>query len=366
MTKARLKPAQRVYILRTHLIPRYQHCHTLGKTTKKSLKYLDVLIRGAVRSWLRLPKDTSLGVFYASCRIGGLGLQSFEHHMFCKKIQRLNKLSLSDDPVLTACLSLTSLTNKLKPVSIAGVIRRTPDEVTGAYNARLMDSCDGEGLIGADRYPFCNRWITSGTSIMKGYQYVDAFKLKHNLHFCKSRGSRMYSENSPYCDAFGCHGIETVGHILQSCPQTHGIRVKRHDRVLDLLASELSKRWEVKVETQFRTGDTSCIPDLVIALDDSCLIIDVRITPDNADLDDVHRRKVARYNTPQVRKEAEKLTGKERSVVSACVLNWRGTPASLTVKCLLELGLKKNFIEVLSIRTLEGGCSILRIARKAS
>ena len=84
VTKARLKPAQRVYILRTHLILRYQHCHTLAETTKKSLKYLDVLIRGAVSSWFRLPKDTSLGVFYASCRIGGLGLQSFKRHMFCK------------------------------------------------------------------------------------------------------------------------------------------------------------------------------------------------------------------------------------------------------------------------------------------
>ena len=228
-----------------------------------------------------------------------------------------------------------------------------------------MDSRDGKGLRGADRYPLCNRWITSGTSIMKGYQYVVAFKFKHNFHFCKSRGSRMYSENSPYSDSFGCHGIETVGHILQSCPRTHGIRVKRHDRVLDLLASELSKRWEVKVEPHFRTGSTSCIPDLVIALDDSCLIIGVTITSDNADLDGVHRRKVSRYDTPQIRREAERLTGKKKSEISACVLNWKGTPAQLTVKCFLELGIKKNFIEVLSIRTLEGGCSILRIARKA-
>ena len=140
---------------------------------------------------VRLPKNTSLGVFYASCRIGGLGLQSFEYHMFCKKIQRLNKISLFDDPVLTPCPSLTSLTNKLKPVSIAGVIRRTPDEVTGAFNEMIMDFCDGKGWTSVDR------WITSGTSIMKGYQYVDAFKLKHNLKFCKSHGSRMYSDNSP-------------------------------------------------------------------------------------------------------------------------------------------------------------------------
>ena len=87
----------------------------------------------------------------------------------------------------------------------------------------------------------------------------------------------MYPDNDPHCDAYVCHSIESLGHILQACHRTHGARVKWHDGVLDLIASELSKKWEVKLELQLRVGYATYIPDLVISHGDSCVINDVGV-----------------------------------------------------------------------------------------
>ena len=74
LTKAPLKPQQRMYILRTNLIPSLLHSAVLGSISKKSLKCLDMINRAAVRSWLRLPRDTPFGFFHADFRDGGLAV----------------------------------------------------------------------------------------------------------------------------------------------------------------------------------------------------------------------------------------------------------------------------------------------------
>ncbi|KER18835.1 hypothetical protein T265_12136 [Opisthorchis viverrini] len=77
ISKAPLKPYQMLEILKEFATSRLQYELVLGSAHRNTLKALDVAARHAVRAWLRLPKDTPLGLFYAKVKDGGLGLTSF-------------------------------------------------------------------------------------------------------------------------------------------------------------------------------------------------------------------------------------------------------------------------------------------------
>ena len=71
ISRAPLKPCQRLFILKKHLLPSLVHGLTFNKIARKALKVADVAIRGAVRRWLRLPKDTTNAFLHASAKFGG-------------------------------------------------------------------------------------------------------------------------------------------------------------------------------------------------------------------------------------------------------------------------------------------------------
>ena len=49
VTRAPLKPQQRLYVLKQHIIPSMFHQLVVASSTNKLLKFLDVKIRGAVK-----------------------------------------------------------------------------------------------------------------------------------------------------------------------------------------------------------------------------------------------------------------------------------------------------------------------------
>ena len=54
----------------------------------------------------------------------------------------------------------------------------------------------------------------------------------------------------------------------------------------------------------------------------------------------------------------KQITGAKYIFVSASCWNWRGIPSALTTSDLLQLGLSKRDIELLSIRVIAGGLDI--------
>jgi len=57
LSRATLKPQQRLKIVRCFFLPRLYHSLVLGRSTLGKLKALDVQTRAAVRGWLQLPKN---------------------------------------------------------------------------------------------------------------------------------------------------------------------------------------------------------------------------------------------------------------------------------------------------------------------
>ena len=79
--KAPLKPQQRLYIVSCHLVPMILHQLTLTPSSSKYFRWLDSQMRSAVRSWLKLPKDTSIGFLHAKAVDSALGLPLLEHEI---------------------------------------------------------------------------------------------------------------------------------------------------------------------------------------------------------------------------------------------------------------------------------------------
>ena len=73
---------------------------TFSNIYLNSLKTMDRSIRSFVRRWLRLHKDTSLGVFYAPCSIGGLAINRLFLTIPVIRLKRVNSIRGNDDPII--------------------------------------------------------------------------------------------------------------------------------------------------------------------------------------------------------------------------------------------------------------------------
>ena len=81
---------------------------------------------------------------------------------------------------------------------------------------------------------------------------------------------------------------------------------------------------------------------------------------DTKNTDINYTKKTNYYNTTDIIDYAKQITCANRIVFSASCWNWRGIPSALTTQDLLNLGLNKRDIELLSIRVIAGGLDIYR------
>ena len=89
ISAAPLKLQQRLYIASCHLIPKLQHQLTLTSSSAKYLKWLHSTVQSAVRSWLKLPRDTPTAYFHAREVAGGLNIPTLEHAIPLAKQSRI-------------------------------------------------------------------------------------------------------------------------------------------------------------------------------------------------------------------------------------------------------------------------------------
>ena len=95
ISKAPLKPQQRLFALRIYLLPGLYHAASLGAIRVGTLKKCHRIIRSTVRRWLDLPADTPVAYFHADIKSGGLGVPSLRWTIPINRLNRLEKLRLS-------------------------------------------------------------------------------------------------------------------------------------------------------------------------------------------------------------------------------------------------------------------------------
>ena len=355
LQKAPFKPQQKLWALKTVVIPRHQYTRVMGKTTKGTLQRLDLEIRKFNKKALHLPKDTSNAALYTKVGDGGLGVPRFTTLVPALKRGLLERLSNSPDASVARIAGswIAPNTQSAKDLFKAANLH---------HREQLYATIDGRGMSEAPTTPSNNTWVDDGTQLMRGVTFIDCIKTRLGMINTRIRASRGRPEAPTTCD-LGCGRVESLGHILQSCPKLAPERTKRHDNTLALLIKILTKK-QLKVirEPTIRTAAGARKPDVVVWDGMRSVVLDVQIVSDSASgptMDNAHALKASYYNTDDISRWVQQETGHLPSFTTL-TFNWRGLLANASLHALQDLGLKKTDTKLLTVRSLEGSVAVIR------
>ncbi|KAL0098595.1 hypothetical protein PUN28_020551 [Cardiocondyla obscurior] len=361
LTKAPLKPQQRIYALRTVVIPKLYYHLALGATRITTLNKTDKLIRTAVRKWLALPHDVPIAYFHATVKDGGLGIPATR---WVAPLTRRGRLIAAIRN--TQHQELKEYINKEieecdRRLTDHGILYSNPDMVANRWAQRLYEKIDGIGLRESRRTPHQHHWITDGTRLLSGKDYIQCNRLRIGAIPTKSRTTRGRHQDRR-CRA-GCLAQETINHVLQQCHRTHEARIRRHDAITKYLARKIPKSgYQVFQEPKYQTTVGLRKPDLVAVLGETAVVIDAQVVSEQTLLTEAHRRKVRYYEDEAITKKIKETHGVRRIITTSATLSWKGVWSPESAEDLKRLGfIRANELKILATRTLIGGMMAFKI-----
>ena len=357
--EAPLKPQQRLFILRSNIIPATYHQLVLARTNKGALNELDRIIRVELKRWLKLPHTIPDSFVYSHYMDGGLGIKSLRWTVPRLKVDRMLGMAQSQDPLTVSLATRPEIQDQIrswsKPVELDGHPMDTAEQQQFAWRDIMVKTADCYGLRNASCVPYANRWVTDGSLLMSGHRFCAAVALRCGALYSKQRRARG-TNLDPSCDHCGPGTIEYLGHIIQSCPRTHGPRIHRHNLLVHKLVKMLTKKkWRTIVEPTVKTRGTWVKPDIVAWNDDRALVIDAIVHSDDPRLSPNHHHfaKVSKYEAiPELKTFVTTLTGHEPEF-SALAINWRGAISPQTELDMRSYGIRKKDLSFLSAVTIE-------------
>ena len=243
-------------------------------------------------------------VFHAPRREGGLAITRLKYTIPMTRYRRLTRLNTDNDDILVQTLPTNKLARWTKPRTVDGIRILDKNDINRIHTNALTCSVDGSGLNNVSHCPNITKWINTAHP-----HYLDI-----------------------------------------------AIRISRHDNVVKLLQKLLSESGATTItEPRIQTDRGSRIPDLITYKDSHCYSIDVSISSDCIDNDSAYNNKVEYYNIESIRNYARDVSTADTITVGACIFDWRGRPGNMTVGILKQMGLSKDDITLLSVKTLEGG-----------
>jgi hypothetical protein len=370
ITRAPLKPYQRMLILRNFLLPKYLHELVLAPVGDGWLRWLDTTLRANVRQWLKLPKDTPVAFFHARTGDGGLAVPSLRYSVPVMRRRRLEAVQSATDPLSAALVASPFFKKELSDLSsktLGGRLVTDKQSLAQAWAACLYTKVDGRGLSEARSCVEGSGWVFNPPRNQSGANYIGAIKARGGLLFSKVRSARGDSGRDVTCDS--CMRPETAQHIIQVCPRTSGPRMRRHDRAVQFVSCAAERAgYKVLVEPRI-VGRTLGVrkPDLVLWNEKKAYVADVTITSDQVGGVKAHRDKVAYYDQPEIREWVERQTGCSDISFSAVAANWRGVLSPLSADFLKSvLKLRNRDISLLGLRICEDTYHIHRNFRKGT
>ena len=365
--QAPLKPQQRLFLFRNYAVPRMTHRLVLGRATDGILSKLDATVRNAVRSWVKLPKDTPIGFFHASSEDGGLQIPSFRTLVPRLALARREKLATVHEQDVLAMVSSDTYRRASQRLPSTLVDRehfvKTKEEEKVYWRSCILATLDGRGGSNLAEVPQSNSWVTDGSGLMSGSMYINALKIRGNLWPTRARLSRGTPGGAPLCSA-GCRSREALSHIEQSCSRTHTERVLRHDSCVALLLSSLrGKGYKVLYEPRIPTPSGTRVPDLIVWKDSCAHVIDLTVTSDTGVSERVlttaYEHKVTYYEREREAISTYLASSTDWEVSSlhfgAVVLSWRGALGRRSGNLLKALGVSLADQKLLVVKCLEGG-----------
>lgn len=364
LARAPLKPQQRLHALRTVLIARLYYKLALGNIMIGSLNKTDRIIRASVRKWLNLPKDVPIAFFHAPVDQGGLGIPAMRWQGPLLRFSKINTICIpSVENVVQADTFIANERDKARSRLQSGTSFLTSVELINNYwSGRLHTSVDGAGLLEAKDVKQSHRWIKEPSKLLSGRDFLNCIKLRINALPVRSRTSRGRPAIDRRCRA-GCQVPETLNHIVQQCFRTQSARIERHNSVVNFIARDLrNKGFNVKKEPHLATSVGLRKPDIVATKQHLALVIDAQVVTDGRPLIEAHRRKVAYYNTTEIKNIVQRQYAATNVDVLSVTLNWRGIWSGKSADQLIRHGIiTTKETALISTRVAIGSVRSLRI-----
>ena len=366
ISKALLKPSQKVELLRTYAIPRVVYVADHGSASQTLLDECDRDIRTQVKKWLHLEPFTTDGVLYSRCADGGLGIIKMAAHIPAIQLKRMMSLYDSTDEC-TKTISRASL-----PISRVWQLWRQvlregdrPEKTsrpdlgqidtsranTSAWRATAFDKwsklvSQGVGTVVFKDDRLSNSWTRDPEKHrLKQSELIMALQLRTNTLptlslLSKGRGPQE-SQQCRLCQ----QEKETAQHIIGNCVELKGNRMASHNKICEFLKKEGEDLgWHVMREKRLKSGDgITGVPDLIMIRDHIALILDVTICFEKSvgTLSDADSKKVGKYE--KFREAVKHLNPEIQTVlVAGFPLGARGKWHQGNFRVLDAMGMRKS------------------------
>ncbi|KAL7053992.1 hypothetical protein AAHC03_026631 [Spirometra sp. Aus1] len=312
ISQAPLKPHQRITLLKRHCVPKLMHGLVLGSVYRQTLKRLDVQIRQAVRTWLRLPADTPTAFFYARLTDGGIGLPCLFTSIPLMKRKRLDaQLSSAEVAVRVVSalpVAVATLHQASRPVLINQTVINSKTDAQQMWKEQLHRSVDGRPLAHIGTSACVHHWLSSPDRLFP-WLYLRGIQLRAGVLSTKARRSRRKRLSDTLCHG-QCGQVETLPHILQSCQVTKDARIWRHNSIIKSAAAKMRRnKTDVLLEPHVPEGSSYCKPNIVVCEKGAIHVIDVAVAGEGY-MDRVYTGKVNRYSTAEIANNLRAIFGK--------------------------------------------------------
>lgn len=376
LSTSALNPQQKLYGLKTCLVPSLFHTLVLANVSNRALADMDKRVRRAVRAWLHSPADVPNAAFHAGVNDGGLGIPNI-----CARTRRLGSKRLTDMRLKGDCRVVkfllgdrgrSDLFNKLSQVHKIGThVVCSKESEAEAWRQELHATVDGKDLslrglpsavvAGASkrhcRSSPLDLWLKDERMKVRGGEFVKAIGVRLKSLKTPSRGAR-----GGRGDARCRHDLQIgdLNHIVQHCACVHGLRVQRHNTFVKGLCKSLRNRgYQVHPEPVIPTSLGDRKPDLVAVKGRCAHVLDPIISVENPQLEKRESEKSEKYSVEEVVAYARGLV-REQSVsggpievkVHGLALSYRGFMRPETVKVLRDLGVPKRAMAYWTLRVL--------------
>lgn len=221
---------------------------------------------------------------------------------------------------------------------------------TEFWRLKLQNMVDTSDLTESRYCPLSNSWVDRHSDRVSGSDYIHYHHIRVGCLPSRARTTRG-SNRDRMCRA-RCRVSETNYHVIQICQRTHGGRVLRHDRVVDMLQKHFTSRQHAVVkEPVFRTSAGKMKPDLLVTKDGKTYVLDFQVVSGrNVERD--HTRKCAKYRSVQGMDDIVKRKCASRAVeYQAITFTYKGLIERNTWKLLqkLQIGEQLCFMMVTSV-----------------
>lgn len=352
ITKAPLKPQQRLLLLKTYLLPRLLYSLVLGKVNYGYLQKSDRLIRKFVRKWLHLPNDVPIAYFHTKIKDGGLGIMSLYTKIPALKVKRITNLRNS---------SLRFVRDISKTSYCSGQLRwaRLHNSEDDKWSEILYRHVDGWELRESSKVVPSSSWVMDPRLAIPAADWIKYHKVRINALPTRMRTTRGHRRihQDVQCRA-GCNVPETTAHVIQECHRTHGGRIMRHNAVSKSITKAFNNHgYTIVEEPIIQTSEGNRKPDILIVKESNAFIIDTQIVSGYRDLNEAHERKKNYYesNRDVINYVANNFNiPTSNIIVSTITISWRGIWSEKSYEALRVLGVTKNCMQGITTRVLFG------------